>query len=506
MLIKYRFKATTLAVLILFQLSLLDMPLGRRELGPGTALAESAPLLPSFADLAASEKKSVVNISTTKVIRGRRSLPFPFDMPPGGRGHGNENEDSMREFFGDDLFKHFFGEQGQGRSPRQSFKETSLGSGFIISQDGYILTNFHVVDGADEIQVKLSTEKSYPAKVVGKDKKLDIALIKIDTEQDLPVAPLGDSDKMRVGDWVMAIGNPFGLEHTVTVGIVSAKGRVIGAGPYDDFIQTDASINPGNSGGPVFNLNGEVIGISTAIVAGGQGIGFAIPVNAVKEIIPQLKETGRVTRGWLGISIQGVTADLSKALGLEGEGGALVAEVIKGSPAEAAGIERGDVIVKFDDQEVKDEAHLSRLAAATKVGKKVDIQLIRNGKPKEVTVKAGQYPEDEAEMEAGEQSPQPEVHEKMGLSVQNLTPELRESLDLERGLKGVLVTKVEPGSIADKASPSLRRGDVIIEVNQAPINNVDDLKEQINKAKSGQNMLILIRRGKSTLFTSLKKE
>jgi serine protease Do len=289
-----------LLLALLFCCATLSLP------GPAAAAA------PDFVALSKELKPAVVNISTAKTVRPRRPVL------PGPRG---PQMDPFEEFF-----VRFF--QGQPNIPR---KERSLGSGFIISADGYILTNNHVVDGADEIKVKLADGHSFAATVKGTDAKLDLALLKIDTGENLPVAKLGDSNKLQVGEWVMAIGNPFGLEQTVTVGIVSAKGRVIGAGPYDDFIQTDASINPGNSGGPLFNTAGEVVGINTAIIAGGQGIGFATPVSAAQAIIPQLRETGHVTRGWLGVSVQPVTEELAASFGLDKPRGALVTEVIKGS-------------------------------------------------------------------------------------------------------------------------------------------------------------------------------
>jgi len=277
---------------------------------------------PNFADLAEQLQPAVVNIGTTQVLRGPgRGLPFP--SPFGGRGE----RDPFREFF-----ERFF-----GGMPQRELRRRSLGSGFIINKEGYIVTNNHVVENATDIKVSLADAGEFDATVVGRDPLTDVALIKVEAERDLPVAALGNSDKLRVGEWVIAIGNPFGLGHTVTAGIASAKGRIIGAGPYDDFIQTDASINPGNSGGPLFNLMGEVVGINTAIVATGQGIGFTIPINLAKEILPQLREKGRVTRGWLGVQVQQVTPALAQSLGLERPHGALVADVQPNSPAERAG-------------------------------------------------------------------------------------------------------------------------------------------------------------------------
>ena len=296
-----------------------------------TALAAAQP--PDFVSLAEQLKPAVVNIGTAKTVKPR-TPSYPGPQGP----HGDMFEEFFERFF-----------RNAPQSPR---KERSLGSGFIISQDGYILTNDHVVDGADEIKVKLSDGREFTGEIRGLDPKLDLALIKIDAGEDLPVARLGDSEAIKVGEWVMAIGNPFGLEQTVTVGIVSAKGRVIGAGPYDDFIQTDASINPGNSGGPLFNMRGEVVGINTAIVAQGQGIGFAIPVNMAKQIIPQLRDEGRVTRGWLGVTVQALNKELADSFGLDSTHGALVNEVIEDSPADKAGLKRGDIIVEYDGTRV----------------------------------------------------------------------------------------------------------------------------------------------------------
>ncbi|MEK7841530.1 MAG: trypsin-like peptidase domain-containing protein, partial [Deltaproteobacteria bacterium] len=299
----------------------------------------------SFVRLAKELNPVVVNISTTQVVKQKPMVPFPEFRSP------FEEEDEFRP---------------PGEAPEREFKRQSLGSGFIINKEGYILTNSHVVENAEEIIVTLSDkkEKEYKAKLVGKDVRLDVALIKIDANGDLSVAALGDSDKVEIGEWVVAIGNPFGLVHTVTAGIVSAKGRVIGAGPYDNFIQTDAAINPGNSGGPLFNLKGEVVGINTAIIAGGQGVGFATPINMAKDILLQLKEKGSVTRGWIGVGIQEVTPDLAKSFGLKDKQGALVSSVQEGEPANKAGIKPGDIIVEFDGKEINEVSDLPRTVAS----------------------------------------------------------------------------------------------------------------------------------------------
>ena len=325
----------------------------------------------SFAELADNLSPTVVNVKVTKIEKATFHGP---QMPEGPFG---------------DFFGRFFKEMPQ--MPR-NHRTQGAGSGVIISQDGYILTNNHVVEGAKEVTVTLADKKEYKAEVVGRDPKTDLAVLKIEVKKPLPAAALGDSEQLKVGDWVVAIGNPFGLNHTVTSGIVSAKGRVIGAGPYDDFIQTDASINPGNSGGPLFNMSGEVVGINTAIIPQGQGIGFAIPVNTAKPLIPQLVTKGEITRGYLGVNIQTITPELAKALNVEEREGALVADVISGSPADKGGIERGDIIIAYDGKGVKDSHHLPAMVAATPVDGKVTVTVLRDGKERQLSVKIGKLP------------------------------------------------------------------------------------------------------------------
>ncbi len=435
---------------------------------------------PSFADLAERVKHSVVNISTTKVIKGHPLDPFLGPNSP------------FKDFFGDEFFKRFFGDV-----PTRKFKTHSLGSGFVISKDGYILTNNHVVEKADEIRIKLDNGKEYEAHIVGRDPKTDLALIKVKPDEEFPdPAVLGDSDKIRVGDWVIAVGNPFGLGHTVTAGIISAKGRIIGAGPYDDFLQTDAAINPGNSGGPLFDLKGEVVGINTAIVARGQGIGFAIPINMAKALLPQLK-TGQIIRGWLGVLIQDVTPEIAKSFKLEKAEGALIADIVPDGPADKAGLKRGDVIVEFDGKRVLDSHALSRIVAATKPGTKVKIRIVRDGREKTIKVKIGKMPEE------GESSVSKAVEkaQKWGISVQNLTPEVAKQFGWSEDEKGVLVTDVEPGTPAWEAK--LRKGDLIKEVNRRKVQNVRDFKRAINKAKETESLLLLIKRGEHTFYVVL---
>jgi serine protease Do len=432
----------------------------------------------TFAKLAEKLKPAVVNINTTMVVKQHpffRERPSPFG-----------EQDPFRDFW-----EKFFG----GEMP-QEFETKSLGSGVIINKEGYIVTNNHVIENAKEIMVTLSNERDYEAEVIGRDKKTDLALIKVDAKEDLPVAPLGDSDELMVGEWVIAIGNPFGLAETVTAGIVSAKGRVIGAGPYDDFIQTDASINPGNSGGPLFNFWGEVVGINTAIIATGQGIGFAIPINMVKELVPQLKEKGRVIRGWLGVVIQSVTPALAKSFGLEESKGALVSQVFKDTPAERAGIKQGDIILEFNDEEIEAFSDLSRKVASTPPGKTIQLKVFRDGKilTLEVTV---------AEMEEKVETAMAPSKKPLGLTVQNITPDIAQGLGLEDGT-GVVVTEVTPRSPAAEAG--IRRGDVIQEVNRRPVENVDAFGQAIEEAMDQESILFLIRRGENNLFVTVSPE
>ncbi len=433
---------------------------------------------PDFAALAETLKPSVVNISTEKTVKPR--LPsFREPEVPGGR-------DPFDEFF-----ERFF--RGAPQSPR---KASSLGSGFIISADGYILTNDHVVDGADEIKVKLSDGREFTGEVRGLDPKLDLALVKIDAGESLPVAGLGDSDTIKVGEWVMAIGNPFGLEQTVTVGIVSAKGRVIGAGPYDDFIQTDASINPGNSGGPLFNVQGEVIGINTAIVAGGQGIGFAIPVNMAKQIIPQLRDEGRVIRGWLGVTVQALDQELAESFGLEETHGALINEVVKGSPADRAGLQRGDIILTYDGQRIAELNDLPRLVAATPVDQTVKVTIFRDGKQRRVKVTIGQLDEGAQKAAAGDR----QTGGPLGMTLANLTPELVERFGLE-GEEGILITRIEPDGPAAEAN--LRVGDLIIEVDGREVRSVSTFAELVGRKTVGKVLRLLIQRKSTLLYTTV---
>jgi len=438
--------------------------------------------LPDFVALAKKMKPLVVNISTTQVSEGQGAQEFgsPFG-----------DEDPFNDFW-----RRFFG----GPAPRGPQRQRSLGSGFIIDGDGSILTNNHVVENAQKIVVKLGTDdQEYEAKVVGRDPKIDIAVIKINAKTTQPAATLGDSDRLEVGEWVVAIGNPFGLDSTVTSGIVSAKGRHIGQGPYDNFIQTDASINPGNSGGPLINLRGEVVGINTAIFSrsgGNIGIGFAIPINLVKEVLPQLRGKGKVTRGFLGVLIQKVTPEIAESLGVDKARGALVANVSKDGPADKAGVKVGDVIIEFDGKEVKDSGDLPIIVARTPVDKKVRMRVLRDKKEILLTVAVGELKDEEVVAAAPEKG-------ELGLTVQRLTPQMAEGLGLDK-TEGVVVTGVEPGSAADEAG--IRRGDVIMEVDRKPIRNLDEYKKAVAAIRKGRGVLFLVRRGDNTLFLALKPQ
>ena len=444
--------------------------------------SEASPLkdLQLFAKLAKRLAPATVNISTTKIVKRRRGQ---FRHPFGGN-------DPFRDFFGDEFFDRFF-----GQPPRGDYKLRSLGSGFIIDKEGYIITNNHVIEGADEIKARLSDKEEYDAKVIGRDVKTDVALIKIEPPQGLPVAKLGDSDELKVGEWVMAIGNPFGLDQTVTVGIVSAKWRKIGAGPYENFIQTDAAINQGNSGGPLFNTQGEVVGVNTAIFStsgGSIGIGFAIPINLAKNVVEQLKEKGRVVRGWLGVVVQTVTAELADSFGLEHKKGALVADIEEGGPADKAGIKKGDIVLTFDGKEIKEMSDLPLIVAQTQVGEKVEVTILRNGKDLTKKVTIGELREDETYAFADEKT-----REDIGMQVNELTRELARRYGISE-TRGVLVTYVEDDSPAERAG--IREGDVIIEVNRESIENLDQYYHAIKEAKKGDKILLWIKRGRSSQF------
>jgi serine protease Do len=433
--------------------------------------------IPDFAVLAENLKPAVVNISTSKTTRSSRP-----DFP----GTPGPYNDKFEEFF-DRFFR---------TRPDQPQTERSLGSGFIISADGFILTNQHLVKAADEIKVLLADGRIFNGTVQGGDGELDLALIRIDIGKErLPVISMGDSDQLRVGEWVMAIGNPFGLQQTVTVGIVSAKERVLGAGAYDSFIQTDASINPGNSGGPLFNSRGQVVGINTAIVAGGQGIGFAIPINAARAILPQLRETGRVVRGWLGVSVQTLTEELAASFGHPDTQGALVTEVAKGSPAAEAGIRRGDIILAINGQLLPGINDLPRQVAVLPIGAQARITIFRGGGSRDLTAKIGRLDGEE------EQSLAETVTETgPGLSLGDISPEAARYFGLADN-QGALVTAVAGGPAA---AAGLRAGDLIIEVDDRQIRNAAALWPLIEEGRPGEVLRLLVRRRDRLFYTTLE--
>jgi serine protease Do len=430
----------------------------------------------SFSGLAREASPSVVNISTVKVVKGRERTPLPFGP-----------DDPFKEFF-----DRFFGDQ----LPKD-FRQRSLGSGFIIDKDGLILTNNHVVEKTDEIKVTLADKRDFKAKIIGRDPKTDLALIRIEADTPLEPLPLGDSEKLEVGDWVVAIGSPFGLGHTVTAGIVSAKFRQIGAGSYDNFIQTDASINPGNSGGPLLNTAGEVVGINSAIftqTGGSVGIGFAIPINMAKDLLPQLKK-GKVVRGWLGVLIQKITPELKDKLDLKDEKGALVADVVSGGPAEKAGLKRGDVIVSFDGKEIDEMNELPYIVASTPVGKRVAVAVIREGKKNTFQVEVGELKEE------GEPPAVAEAEVNLGLTVKEITPELARNFRLSE-TSGLVVVQVEANSPAEEAG--IAPGDIILEVDQAAVKTLGEFNKKVSSYKAGDTILLLINRRGSTLYITLK--
>ena len=478
--------AVVMMTLLILPLSFVEGDGGRLLLPKAYAVSSKSQPLGSniFVEIAKKQNPAVVNISTKTKRRPRMQRP-PRDPRSPGR---DPFQDFYDKFFGD-----------RERKPR-----AGMGSGFIIDKDGHILTNNHVIDGADEIVVLIQDgdngEKEYDAKLVGTDSKTDIALIKLilkdEDRKNFPTLSLGDSDKLEVGEWVVAIGNPFGLSHTVTVGVVSAKERNIGSGPYDEFIQTDASINPGNSGGPLMNIKGEVIGINTAIISGNTGgnvgIGFAIPINVAKDILKDLKEKGTVTRGWLGVMIQRITPDLAESFNLDQTEGALVGDVIPNSPAEKAGIKRGDVIIKFDQDEVRTMESLPKIVGNTPPGKTVKVEVIRDGKKKILDVTIAVLKDEKTKVAA---------RDPLGIQVQDITPDIAQSLKLE-GVEGVLVSDVTQGEAGAEAG--LKRGDIITEVNRNKVTNTSDYSRVTRKLKPGDTALMLVKRGGTTIYIAVK--
>jgi serine protease Do len=440
-----------------------------------------------FADLAEKLGPTVVNVYTTQTVEVSSS-PHQFFFPD-----QMEIPEPFRRFFG-------IPETPGQEAPKREMKRTSLGSGVIVAADGYILTNNHVVEDADEINVTLSTFEEFEATIIGRDPKSDLALIKIEAKQDLPSVTFGDSDALRVGEWVLAIGNPFGLQQTVTAGIISAKGRSINNESYGNFIQTDASINPGNSGGPLFNLKGQMVGVNTAIFSrtgGNIGIGFAIPVNMAKNVFAQLKEHGKVTRGWLGVMIQQVTPDLAENFGLDRPIGALVGQVVPESPAEKAGLKAGDVIIEYNGREVSQMSMLPAMVAGTEVGEKASLVFIRDGKKQNITVEIGRL-DDEAAVLADTETG---TSKKLGLTVQELTPKLAESLGIDE-TQGVIVTDIQSGSSAAEAG--IERGDILLEINRKKIESLADYKQALQEAQEKNSVLLLIKRDDNTRFVVIE--
>ena len=432
----------------------------------------------SFADLAEKVQSAVVNISTSKRVGPRGGIP-----------RFGPQQDPF-----DDFFNKFF----EGMPKEQT--QRSLGSGFIIDKDGTIITNNHVVSQADDIEVQLSNNKKYKGKVVGVDEKTDIAVIRIKADGDLPYVTLGSSKEMRPGDWVMAIGNPFGLEHTVTVGVVSAIGRAIGGGPYAKFIQTDASINPGNSGGPLFNVKGEVIGLNTMIYAAGQGIGFAIPIDLAKNLVPQLVEKGVVARGWLGVAIQEVTPELAKSFGLkEDDKGALIAEVYAGSPAAKGGMVRGDVVVEFNGKKVDDPYDLSLEVGETKPDSEVQLVVLRGGKRHDLKLKVGKHEGKEMTAASGG-----DETERLGKAdALGIVPRALSAGDAPgSGVRGVAVGRVEPDSAAERAG--VQGGDIVTEVGGKPVASVDEYRLATKELKKGDLVRILVRRQNASIYMAFR--
>jgi serine protease Do len=441
----------------------------------------------NFSQIAERTSPAVVGLEVEKTIE--QSSPF--------------GEDRFYDPFDDDFFDFFFRRRSprrhspHRRSPRPKVKQTAQGSGFIISADGYILTNNHLVGDTDKITIKLTDGRKFEAELIGTDPESDVAVIKIDAD-NLGFLELADSDKVQVGEWVLAIGNPFGLSHTVTSGIVSAKGRSIGLTNYEDFIQTDAAINPGNSGGPLLNLDGKVVGINTAIISrngGNMGIGMAIPINMAKSIYEQLVDGGIVVRGFLGVSLQELTPELAKSFGLNENKGVVITEVVEDSAAEKAGIEQGDIVVEFDNKPVEQLGNFRNRVAMLKPGTKAKIVVIRAGKRKKITVELGERPGRDKKGKA-----QPQTLEELGFSVQNLTDELAEQLGYQ-GLTGVVVSSVEPGSSFGLAGIS--PGILIQEVNREAVTNVEEFKQAIEDAKKQGSALLLIRNKTQTLFLVL---
>jgi serine protease Do len=426
----------------------------------------------NLTELAENASPAVVNIRALKTIRGRQGPMFDqfFRGPQTPPNHP---------------FEHFF-ERFFDNIPEQEFQQRSLGSGFILDKDGYIVTNHHVIMDADEITVKLRNGEEIQARIIGTDASTDLALIKIQSNENLPTLQLGDSEQLKVGQWVIAIGSPFGLEHTVTAGIISAKGRIIGAGPYDDFIQTDASINPGNSGGPLVNMEMEVVGINTAIVAGGAGIGFAIPINMARNVIDQLKETGEVIRGWIGVAIQDLDEELKAYFGVDR--GVLVASVFEGDPADKAGIRPNDIILSVNGRDMESSRDLSRHISDLSVGDETAVQIYRQGEIRTVTVTIAKR---EVSQRRETTQPPDQTPDELGVQVSEITPDIARQLALPDS-RGVIVSSLMEGGKAARAGMAV--GDVILEINHKPVNNLNDYRSIMKDLEEGDQAQFYINR------------
>ena len=450
--------------------------------------------LPDFTDLAEKHGAEVVNISVTQTVHNNG---------PVGGFPGMEGDEQMQEFFkrfGIPLMPGMPGMPGQGGAPQPDYKSQSLGSGFIISSDGYVLTNAHVINEADEVIVKLADKREFKAKIIGADKRTDVALLKIDAT-GLPKVMIGDSAKLKVGEWVAAIGSPFGLENTMTAGIVSAKGRALPQENFVPFIQTDVAINPGNSGGPLFNLAGEVVGINSQIYSrsgGSMGLSFAIPIDVAIDVSNQLKANGKITRGWLGIAIQEITKELAESFSMKNTNGALVAGVEKNGPADKGGLEAGDVITKFDGKAIGVSADLPRAVGATKPGKIAAVEILRKGSAKTLNIGVGEMPSDGSETAAPSSKPNGKVEaNKIGLTLKELTVQQKKKLN---GKNGLLVVE----SVGAAAQAGIRRGDVILGLNNNESQSVEQFNKQINAVAAGKTVAVLVQRGEATLYVPIK--
>jgi serine protease Do len=450
----------------------------------------NAQSLPDFTELAEKHGAEVVNISVTQNVHVDAGVTqFP----------GMPDDEQMQEFFKRFGIPGIPGNPGQNGAPPSDYKSQSLGSGFIISSDGYILTNAHVVNEADEVIVKLFDKREFKAKIIGADKRTDVALVKIEAT-GLPKVTIGESSKLKVGEWVAAIGSPFGLENTMTAGIVSAKGRALPQENFVPFIQTDVAINPGNSGGPLYNLAGEVVGINSQIYSrsgGSMGLSFAIPIDVAIDISNQLKSSGKITRGWLGIAIQELTKDLAESFGMKNTNGALVAGVERNGPADKGGLEAGDVITKFDGKSIISSADLPRAVGATKPGRIASVEILRKGSAKTLSIGVGEMPSESAEV-AQNSKPVPKVEaNKIGLTLKELTPQQKRKLS---GKNGLLV--VDSTGVAAQAG--IRRGDVILGLNNSEIQSVEQFNKQINSMAAGKTVAVLVQRAENTLYVPIK--